>query len=92
LDAAPTRMKGILGTANPPTGMPKKEKEEFNVPQHTHCKVCGKAIPLGQVYCSKECMEKDRKQQHRSSTMFTVYMGVVAAVFLVLIFITAHFK
>ncbi|MDP7982360.1 MAG: DUF2116 family Zn-ribbon domain-containing protein [Conexivisphaera sp.] len=72
--------------------MPRKEKEDFNVPLHTHCKVCGKPIPLGQVYCSKECAEKDRRSQRRSTTMFAVYMGVVAVVFIVLMLLTAHIK
>ncbi len=72
--------------------MPKKERESFDVPPHTHCKVCGRPIPLGQVYCSRECAEKDRQSQRRSTMLFAAYMGAVAVLFIVLMLITAHAK
>ncbi|MCI4460624.1 MAG: DUF2116 family Zn-ribbon domain-containing protein [Thaumarchaeota archaeon] len=72
--------------------MPKKERESFDVPPHTHCKVCGRPIPLGQVYCSRECAEKDRREQRRSMTMFAVYMGVVAIIFIVMMLLTQHLR
>lgn len=72
--------------------MPRKEREDFNVPPHTHCKVCGRPIPLGQVYCSRECAEKDRREQRRSTIAFAAYMGAVAVVFIVLMLVTSHVR
>jgi len=28
------------------------------VSQHTHCQICGKAIPIGETLCSEECKQK----------------------------------
>ena len=28
------------------------------IPQHSHCQICGKAIPYGETVCSDECREK----------------------------------
>ena len=28
------------------------------VPQHSHCQICGKTIPVTETLCSEECKEK----------------------------------
>ena len=63
--------------------MPKRNADY--IPPHTHCKVCGRPIPLGKVYCSKECMEKDMKQQKRAKRMMQIYIISISALFAALL-------
>jgi len=43
------------------------------IPPHSHCKVCGKAIPEGKIYCSRACREKDEAEQRKAKRMMIVY-------------------
>ena len=63
--------------------MPKRDVE-FVAP-HTHCKVCGRPIPLNRLYCSRECMEKDSKQQRRAKRMLQLYLASVVILFILLL-------
>jgi len=47
--------------------------------QHKHCQVCGRAIPVDEIFCSLECEKKYNqyvKKQKRSNYLM---MGVLAA-------------
>jgi len=42
---------------------------------HTHCKVCGRAIPEGKIYCSRTCQEKDLQEQKKAKRNMMLYFG-----------------
>ena len=56
------------------------------VAQHTHCQICGKAIPLTETLCSEECKEKYRAMvKKRKMIVYVMYASVffILALFLV---------
>ncbi|MGQ9718770.1 MAG: DUF2116 family Zn-ribbon domain-containing protein [Nitrososphaerales archaeon] len=57
-------------------------KEKSFIPPHTHCRVCGKSIPLGKELCSNECREKESKAQRKSKRTGRLYL-----VFLVILIV-----
>lgn len=65
-----------------------KKREEWG--PHTHCVICGNAIPEGEKICSDECAnkyeaEKKRyKSQQKMSYIFLIMMGAVMVSFLFL--------
>lgn len=59
------------------------------IPPHTHCKVCGKAIPVGKNYCSNECRESDVKSQQRAKRLSRIYTLFFVALMIILLIMTA---
>ncbi|MBC7113365.1 MAG: DUF2116 family Zn-ribbon domain-containing protein [Candidatus Methanomethyliales bacterium] len=65
-----------------------KKKEEWG--PHTHCIICGNAIPEGEKTCSEECAKKYEseakryKQQQKMSYVFLILMGAAMVGFLLL--------
>lgn len=52
------------------------------VGQHTHCQICGKAIPMSETLCSDECKQKYRGMiKKRKILMYIMY----ALIFVILI-------
>lgn len=52
------------------------------VPQHGHCQICGKAIPIKESVCSEECKEEYEKlMKKRKYYLYIMY----AAIFVVII-------
>lgn len=70
----------------------RKRAKDLYIPPHSHCKVCGKAIPEGQIYCSKECRDKDLKAQSREKKMMWVFYGVFMGLLVVLLLASYIFK
>jgi len=70
----------------------RKKVKDFYIPPHSHCKVCGKAIPEGQIYCSKECRDKDLKAQKREKNMMWAFYGVFMGLLVVLLFASYFLK
>ncbi len=70
----------------------KKDPKDFYIPPHSHCKVCGKAIPEGQIYCSKECRDKDLNQQKKEKNTLWVIYGVFIAMLVILLVVSYFFK
>jgi predicted nucleic acid-binding Zn ribbon protein len=56
-----------------------------NVPQHTHCHVCMKAIPFGETLCSEECRQKYRSMLKRRKLMLYFMYGMLVALLVVVI-------
>ncbi len=55
------------------------------VPNHAHCRVCGKAIPASDDFCSTECRqssEEDRKKRRRMLYLLYGAFGVSMLVIL----------
>lgn len=57
-----------------------------NVPQHSHCQICGKAIPLTEAQCSEECKTKYQMLMKRRKLMVYVMYGLIGIVFAVILF------
>ena len=53
--------------------------------QHYHCHICGKAIPLGETLCSKECKDKYqamvRRRKLMSYLMYGMFVALIVAIF-----------
>ena len=55
------------------------------IPNHSHCVICQRAVPYGDKSCSEKC-QKDLEalEQKRKRSMYTMY-ALMALAFLVLI-------
>ena len=55
---------------------------------HRHCKVCGKAIPPGEEFCSDECRQKYmgwiEKEKKTKRMIYVIYALIIASLFLFL--------
>ena len=49
------------------------------VPQHVHCNICGKSIPVGETLCSEECKQRFRSLVKRRKLMVYLMYGLLAA-------------
>ncbi|MGQ9760102.1 MAG: DUF2116 family Zn-ribbon domain-containing protein [Candidatus Methanomethylicaceae archaeon] len=69
-----------------------KKREEWG--PHTHCIICGNAIPEGEKTCSEECAKKYEseakryKQQQRMSYLFILIMGAMVVGFFLFTYFT----
>ncbi len=53
------------------------------VPQHTHCQICGKAIPITETLCSEECKTKYEKMiKGRKRYIYLFYATIVLIIVL----------
>jgi len=64
-------------------------QQKTQIPPHTHCKVCGKAIPVGKTYCSNECRESEIKSQQRAKRLSRIYTIFFVALLIIIIIMTA---
>lgn len=55
------------------------------VSQHTHCHICGKAIPLGETLCSEECRQKYQSLVKKRKLMMYFMYGMLAALIVVIV-------
>ena len=56
------------------------------VGQHTHCNMCGKAIPINETLCSEECKEKfNTMVKKRRILVYIMYffIFIILALFLI---------
>ena len=49
------------------------------VPQHAHCQICGKSIPVGETLCSEECKKKFKTIFRRRRLIVYLMYGMLAA-------------
>ncbi|HHH78183.1 MAG TPA: DUF2116 family Zn-ribbon domain-containing protein [Thermoplasmatales archaeon] len=53
------------------------------IPQHSHCQICGKAIPYGEIVCSDECREKyDQLVKKRKMYIYLMYGALALLLFM----------
>jgi len=51
------------------------------IPQHTHCQMCGKAIPVNETLCSEECKQKYQSiLKKRRRYVYIMYAAIIAIV------------
>ncbi len=56
------------------------------IPPHTHCQVCGKAIPTTESFCSKECEQRFQTMVKKRKMLIYIMYGliiVIMALFLI---------
>ena len=56
------------------------------IPQHVHCHVCWKAIPVGETFCSDECKQRYQKLMRTKRLFFYIFIGLMAALLAVILF------
>lgn len=47
------------------------------IPQHSHCKICGKAIPTDETFCSKECEERFQSMAKRRKLLVYIMYALM---------------
>lgn len=53
------------------------------IPQHSHCQICGKAVPYGETVCSDECREKyDTLVKKRKMYLYMMYAALALLLFM----------
>jgi predicted nucleic acid-binding Zn ribbon protein len=53
--------------------------------QHSHCSICGKAIPFSEMFCSEECKVKYASMmKKRKIVIYTMYalIGVIITLYI----------
>jgi len=48
------------------------------VAQHTHCRICGKAIPITETFCSDECKQKYQTMAKRRKMLVYIMYAMIA--------------
>jgi len=67
-----------------------KRRDEDKWGPHSHCVICGNAIPEGEKTCSEECAKKYEgeanryKRQQKMSYLFIAAMGGIVIIFFLL--------
>ena len=56
------------------------------ISQHSHCQICGKAIPVSETFCSEECKVKfNAMMKRRKLLVYAMYalVGMIIVIILV---------
>ncbi|MEM0493509.1 MAG: DUF2116 family Zn-ribbon domain-containing protein [Candidatus Thermoplasmatota archaeon] len=53
--------------------------------QHTHCQICGKAIPMNETLCSEDCKQRYQKMLRTRKWYLYIMYGLIAIVVLIFI-------
>ena len=60
------------------------------IPQHSHCHICGKSIPIGETLCSDECKQRYRSVLKKRKIMLYLMYSLIA-VLIVAILVSGSF-
>ena len=55
------------------------------IPQHAHCQMCGKAVPVNETLCSEECKQKYQNLLKKRRRYIYIMYGAIAVMIIVLI-------
>ena len=61
-----------------------------SIPQHAHCHMCGKSIPISETLCSEECRQKYQTLLRRRKLMVYFMYGMLAA-FIVIVVVYGNY-
>lgn len=54
-----------------------------SIPQHAHCNMCGKSIPVGETLCSEDCKQRYRTiLKRRKLIVYLMYVMLAALIVL----------
>jgi predicted nucleic acid-binding Zn ribbon protein len=54
------------------------------VPQHSHCQMCGKAIPVTETLCSDDCRQKYYSLVRKRKILVYLMYGLIFAIIIIL--------
>ena len=60
------------------------------VAQHTHCQICGKAIPIAETLCSEECKQRYQTMVKKRKMLVYIMYGLIA--FILVLFLFGNIK
>jgi predicted nucleic acid-binding Zn ribbon protein len=57
-----------------------------NVAPHSHCQICGKAIPVSETFCSEECKQKFTAMMKKRKLMVYAMYALIAVILVIILF------
>jgi predicted nucleic acid-binding Zn ribbon protein len=55
------------------------------VPQHNHCQICGKTIPVSETLCSEACKERYKAMVKRRKILVYAMYGIIAMILVIML-------
>ena len=55
------------------------------VAQHTHCQICGKAIPVDETLCSEECRQKYQAMAKKRKLLMYIMYGLIFVILIMVL-------
>ena len=62
-----------------------------DIPQHAHCQMCGKAIPVTESLCSDNCRKKYQSLIKKRRIMLYLMYGLIFVIVIFYLFISKIF-
>jgi len=56
------------------------------VAQHTHCQICGKAIPITETLCSEKCKQRYQNIHKKRKMLVYIMYGLIAFILVLFLF------
>ena len=56
------------------------------IAQHSHCQICGKAIPVSEMFCSEECKVKYSSMMKKRKLMIYIMYALIGAIVILYLF------
>jgi len=66
-----------------------RKEKKLRIVDHRHCKICGKAIPPNQEFCSEACRSISERMEARQRRMRNLLIIMYVAVFLIIFIMLA---
>ena len=66
-----------------------RKEKKLRIVDHRHCKICGKAIPPNQEFCSENCRSISERMEARQKRMRNLLIIMYVAVFLIIFIMLA---
>ena len=66
-----------------------RKERKLRIVDHRHCKICGKAIPPNQEFCSENCRSISERMEARQKRMRNLLIIMYVAVFLIIFIMLA---
>ena len=57
------------------------------IPQHSHCQICGKPVPLSETLCSEDCKEKYSNIVKKRKRQIAITYGFIIITFIILLLV-----
>ncbi|MEM0466786.1 MAG: DUF2116 family Zn-ribbon domain-containing protein [Candidatus Thermoplasmatota archaeon] len=55
------------------------------IPQHTHCHICGKAVPVSETLCSEDCKQRYQKMMKKRRLWIYLMWALIAFTIIIMI-------
>jgi len=69
-----------------------RKRERARIIDHRHCRICGKAIPPDQEFCSEDCRRAHEGFQRRQRRMRNIFLLVYILIFVILLLLLAYHR